>query len=244
MSKKNIREHMDKGSIVISPFEPGNLGSTSHDVRLGPYFFREQRDRGGSKIFNPFDPDHVKKYWGEPQYAISASQWMSQNQRLTNITDEDWLIVVEAGETILAHTIEFVGGRSVELEVTPLDVLTATSEMRARSTIGRVGITVCKCAGWGDVGFVNRWTMEITNHLDSAALTLPVGMRIAQIAFYEVESDVGEETYAERGGKYQSADDIEQVRAAWTPYDILPKLFLDRDVRHFHEFITDDLKAA
>ena len=36
--------------------------------------------------------------------------------------------------------------------------------MQARSSLGRSYIEVCKCAGMGDVGFCNRWTMEITNN--------------------------------------------------------------------------------
>ena len=44
------------------------------------------------------------------------------------------------GETILAHTQEFIGGREC-----------VTTMMKARSSLGRVFVAVCKCAGWGDV---------------------------------------------------------------------------------------------
>jgi hypothetical protein len=59
--------------------------------------------------------------------------------------------------------------------------------MKARSTWGRNFITVCKCAGWGDVGYVNRWTMEIANSSRNKHIPLVVGRRIAQIVFFEVE---------------------------------------------------------
>ena len=74
-----------------------------------------------------------------------------------------------------------------------------TTSMRARSSIGRSCLSVCKCAGVGDVGFISRWTMEITNH-SHAMVQLPVGLRVAQILFYEVG-----ETFREYQGKYGRA---------------------------------------
>jgi hypothetical protein len=32
-----------------------------------------------------------------------------------------------------------------------------TTMMKARSSLGRNFIEICKCAGWGDVGYINRW---------------------------------------------------------------------------------------
>jgi dCTP deaminase len=90
--------------------------------------------------------------------------------------------------------------------------------MRARSSIGRSCLSVCKCAGVGDVGYIARWTMEITNH-SHATIVLPVGMRVAQILFYEVG-----ETLKTYHGKYG------QQEQPWSPYDMLPKLYNDRDV--------------
>jgi deoxycytidine triphosphate deaminase len=80
------------------------------------------------------------------------------------------------GETILAHTNEFIGGRE-----------TVTTMMKARSSMGRNFIEVCKCAGWGDIGYVNRWTMEITNNSRFYSIPLVVGRRIAQIVFFDSE---------------------------------------------------------
>jgi len=42
-----------------------------------------------------------------------------------------------------------------------------------------------QCAGWGDVGYINRWTMEITNNSRFYAIPLVVGRRIAQIVFFD-----------------------------------------------------------
>ena len=102
----------------------------------------------------------TRKFWGEPIQSTGV-------------------IPVRPGDTILAHTIEIVGGRNG-----------FTTSMRARSSIGRSCMSVCKCAGVGDVGYIARWTMEITNH-SHATIELPVGLRVAQILFYEVgETDI------------------------------------------------------
>jgi len=116
-------------------------------------------------------------------------------------------IIIHPGETILAHTQEIIGGRK-----------NITSKMNARSSLGRLGISVCKCAGFGDVGFINKWTMEITNHLN-VRVVLYVGMRIAQISFFRVGY-----VLKEYKGKYGQKE--------WTPEDMLPKLWEDWELHN------------
>src|SRR4029077_284391 len=118
------------------------------------------------------------------------------------IDPEDKVILIEPGETILAHTEEFIGGRNC-----------ITTDMKARSSIGRNFIEVCKCAGWGDVGYTNRWTMEITNISTHYYIPLVVGRRIAQIVFFET-GEILASDYA-RGGKYQSDDSISKLKKSW-----------------------------
>jgi dCTP deaminase len=103
--------------------------------------------------------------------------------------------------------------------------------------MGRIGITVCKCAGWGDLGYINRWTMEMTNHMDELSVVLVVGMRVAQLIFYQVDPLNETETYAQEAGKYQTTDDVKEMIRKWTPDDMIPKLWLDKDIHHFHEFV-------
>ena len=106
--------------------------------------------------------------------------------------------------------------------------------MRARSSIGRIGIAVCKCAGWGDIGYVNRWTMEITN-FSNVIIPLPVGLRIAQIIFHETVRVPDIDKYAKKG-KYQTSDNIKEIIKNWKPEDMLPKLYKDKDLGHFSKF--------
>ncbi len=211
LSTAQILRHIKLGNIFISPFVRPNLKTTSYDVRLGENFFQEQPFRTSlRRIFNPFNPSDIARYWGKPQKAMLASDWTKENGPLENIRPDDRIIILGPGETVLAHTEEFIGGRNC-----------VTTEMRARSSMGRIGITVCKCAGWGDLGFCNRWTMEMSNHLKDTPVILVVGMRVAQMAFYQVDPLAG--SYVGTGGQYQATDDTEKMIAEWSPQSMLPK---------------------
>ena len=112
--------------------------------------------------------------------------------------------------------------------------------MKARSSLGRNFIEVCKvsvtcypywqqCAGWGDVGYVNRWTMEITNNSRYYSIPLVVGRRIAQIVFFNTEGIV-DNSY-ESSGKYQTSSDTSSLMASWSPREMLPKMYLDKEIK-------------
>lgn len=48
LSDVAIKRAMANGSIIIEPFKPLNLATTSYDVTLGPYFFRESSPEPGN----------------------------------------------------------------------------------------------------------------------------------------------------------------------------------------------------
>uniref|UniRef100_A0A6B2LGZ9 Uncharacterized protein n=1 Tax=Arcella intermedia TaxID=1963864 RepID=A0A6B2LGZ9_9EUKA len=217
LSDKAILRYMQQNKIIIHPFVLQNLSSTSYDVTLGPYYYRETDPEPGRGIFNPYSKSDVERIWGEPQ---EAEQLRSYSQRtgitLDNVSLDDRIIWVKPQETILAATMEFIGGRE-----------TVTTMMKARSSLGRNFIEVCKCAGWGDVGYVNRWTMEITNNSRYYSIPLIVGRRIAQIIFFDTEGIIGG-SY-ETSGKYQTSSDLGQLISKWSPSDMLPKMYKDRE---------------
>lgn len=225
LSKPQILRHYEQGNIIIHPFDEKNVNTVSVDVRLGEHYFRPRRQEVNLSVFNPFDQTVTNSYWGEPLHAVFAKDWMERHGRLENISENDRLIIVHPGETILAHTIEFIGGRNC-----------VTSAMRAKSSMGRIGISVVKCAGWGDVGYYNRWTMQITNHL-AIPTALVVGMRIAQMVFYEVDPIEHDDSYSAGKGAYQREADIKQMVREWSPSMMLPQLYRDRDIGRFHTFL-------
>ncbi len=100
----------------------------------------------------------------------------------------------------------------------------------------------------GDVGFTSRWTseksncdscsvfsslflqkVEITNNSSHYTIPLVVGRRIAQIVFVETGPTL--DTSYEQVGKYQTASDMSEVKKRWRPQDMLPKCYLDREVK-------------
>lgn len=220
LSRPHILKHIELKNIVIEPFNEKNLGNSGYDVTLGRYYWRkiEPKPEPGGDVFNPFDPDHVYNKWSNRHHT--AQPLRSHDIKLKNISPDDLVIWLKPGETILAHTEEFIGGLSC-----------VSTKMHARSTTGRNDITVCRCAGKGDVGYINRWTMEITNN-DCNKIPLVVGRRYSQIEFYEVCPLSEKDQYHQKSDtKYQPKTvDLQIIKADWSPEDMLPKMWKDREV--------------
>ncbi len=206
--------------MVISPFKQEHLATSSYDVTLGEYFFPEQTPKHFQNLYNVYDKQHIERVWGtEAKRAKPAKEILAKYKfEYDGISPNDKIILLAPGETILGHTQEFIGGKEH-----------ITTMMKARSSLGRSFIEVCKCAGWGDVGYINRWTMEITNNSTHYYIPLVVGRRIAQIIFFETGPILAGD-YA-KGGKYQSSGSLAQTKKNWKPTDMLPRLYLDRDIK-------------
>lgn len=220
LSNKEILRHFELGNIVIDPFNIKNLGTASYDLSLGEYYYREQTPELLNKTYSPWSEEDVNRVWGKPQKAVVAGKYSKERGvALQNgVFPNDLVIWIPPGETFLCHTKEFIGGRNI-----------VTTMMKARSSIGRNFIEVCKCAGWGDVGYFNRWTMEITNNSRFYTIPLVVGRRVAQMAFFEVGSVISTDYVS--AGKYQLSQDLKEIKRNWNPDNMLPKMWRDRELR-------------
>lgn len=229
LSNAKILSHYEEGNIVIDPFVRENLANSSFDVTLGSFFYRQAVYGKSSmrldrhlQLYNMYDEADVRHMWEGPYEGESVESFSSKwNVRLQNISSDDRIILIYPHETILAHTNEYIGGKN-----------NVTTMMKARSSIGRNFIEVCKCAGWGDIGYVNRWTMEITNNNNNFAIPLVVGRRIAQIIFFETDATLPDEDYiGQTDSKYSHSTNLDELKKNWNPEAMLPKMWKDREVK-------------
>lgn len=217
-SNTQIEQAVKEGHIVFHPYNEAHIAGSSVDVTLGHWYFRTESPIQGG-FYNPVDQKAVAQYFSGPFKAESHAQWAKRNGRtlFANIPPSHPIIVLRPGERILAHTHEFIGIKAP-----------GTSTMQARSTWGRNGVAVCLDAGWGDPGYINRWTMEIYNMNQHESVVLPVGERVAQMVFYET-GPVNLE-YKKLSGKYQEAvsTKLEDIVKGWKPEQMLPRGYRDK----------------
>lgn len=224
LSNSQIFTAIDGGLVVIHPLVRENVRKASIDLTLGEWYYPTQQGRRAVRgVFNPFDKGDVDRYYGvEPRRAAPWSEYPeSIDGPLVGVPEDHPIILVPARACILAHTHEFAGAMA-EL---------GTTMMKARSTWGRLNIEVCRCAGMGDPGYINRWTMEIQNNNDEA-VPLPVGERIAQLMVIPT-GRVSGGTYGREDGyrsKYQAGRTLAEVVESWTPEAMKPRAYQDERV--------------
>jgi deoxycytidine triphosphate deaminase len=216
-SNTQIKQAINYGHIVFHPYNPKHIAGSSVDVTLGHYYYRTERSQD-HPVYNPFDEGDVQRYFEGAKKAMPHKKWADENgiKLLKGIPPNHPVIPIRPGERILAHTHEFIGIKAP-----------GTSTMQARSTWGRNGVAVCLDAGWGDPGYINRWTMEIYNMNQHETVVLPVGERIAQMVFYDTGQVDSE--YKKLSGKYQTDDsmDLGTIIKNWRPEHMLPRAYKD-----------------
>lgn len=193
LSDVAIKQHLKWGSIVIEPFVPQRLNNASYDLSLGPWVARYR--------LRASDMAPIRAHENTDDLFV-----------LTDSTPEGGFLL-EPGERVLGHTREAAGGTVAFCDPQRTRAVAVNSAMHCTSTAQRIGISVCLDAGWGDVGFVYPWTLEITNHAPRP-IWLPIGAVICQITFEEVA--VPERLYGQDQGSYMNKE-------PWGPHMMLPK---------------------
>lgn len=215
---QQILKEIQEGHIIIEPFNPKNLNNCSYNVTLSNHFFREKRPSAeGLVTFNPWQEQHVARHWELGKVNVVGDF----NARQLGLEPGQEYITLAPFETILIATQEFIGGCEH-----------ITTMAKGRSSSGRSLLNVCAGTGWGDVGYVNRWTLMVTSVSRYAHIVLPIGSSIAQIIF--LETGYTQKTYA---GKYQgtgvTSDPkalVEELKRTWTPAMMLPQLYKELPV--------------
>ena len=207
LSDEAILKALKKGEILIEPFYPEMLTGTACDLRVAPEFFRV-REFPSDIIVTPHNPSEI---FEGPFMAKTITEWkdaFGMKDLGREDTGEKGILLAPL-ERVLGHTVEFIGST----------VPWITSEVRARSTTVRWGVSIALDAGLGNPGYYNSWTVEIIN-LNNFQFFLPIENEpLAQIFFKFVANPVSlKPTY------YQEVSgSLEELKKNWQPENMLPK---------------------
>lgn len=194
LSDRDILKEIDAENIICSPFEPKNVSNSSLDLRLGRWieydFFAEELENfpveididstGKLTILNPLGKERFDML-GHIECPVL----------------EETRYTLMPREFILAQTLEIVGH--------PHDRI--ISEVVDKSTLARLGISVCFSAGYIDAGNVLSITLEIKNN-GNRPVELQYGMHIAQLKFQYLSSPC----LNKYNGKYLNSTMIEEAK--------------------------------
>lgn len=214
-SNKEIIAAIALRHIVQYPYNPALIGEASVDMQLGHNFFATNRNDDDTGLYNPYDSEDIKRYFGEPFQAAPLREQGELRrklgiERLNSIDPEHPLIIMRPGERVLGHTHEFIG-------ILPPGM----ANVYATSSKGRHGITIAQDATYVNPGWVNRLVLEIKNENEDEYLPLLVGDKVAQMTYHGTGPIHG--TYADHGSyQHAAATDIQTIVSNWNPYMMLP----------------------
>ena len=190
LTGKEIQKEIKEGRIKISPFNKAHLQPNSYDLHL---------DCSEYEIFKGFDVDKHKCFFNPKEETFRPLYDKFSHNK-------NYGFFLEPNTCYLFSTIE----------TTETDHYAPMIE--GVSTNARVFLTNHQTAGFGDIGFKGKWTLEI-----KVSEKTPVwhGMRIAQIYFHKVIGEI--ELYK---GRYQNQNKVEGAK---------PELNLINPTKEKHE---------
>lgn len=223
LSDTEILKASERGDILIEPFDLGQLGGNSYDVRLGPVLrvYKTGQVVTAAMTSSWWDGEIQARRWHH-QIGQELKDWCDlwqlgpwQLNELDAAIEPELLdinippdgIVLVPGILYLASTVEYTETRQY---VPYLD---------GKSSVGRLGISVHETAGRGDagnkdaLGFCGHWTMEIDV---VQSVRVYAGMPIGQLTWHLVHGEV-ERAYASKpGASYRDGrDPLPQPSRLW-----------------------------
>lgn len=188
LSDRDIIKNLDSGHIICTPLDRANISNSSIDLRLGQYIAKQPR-----RWFRPV------------KFSTDASGRLTVlnpiKPKIYNLLNpkvrDSHKFTLKPGEFVLAQTLELVGH--------PGDSI--VSQILDKSSLARIGLSICFSAGYIDPGNVLNVTLEIKNNSPNP-IELQYGMAICQIRFQYLSSPV----INKYNGKYLNSRSVQIAR--------------------------------
>lgn len=195
LTGKEIDRQIRIGNIEIDPYSESQLNPNSYNLRLDKHLKRY--NPGKTAMFKDIDA-----VWFNTENWIFHSNKsrghiyldLHEKDETDDIfIDEDNGIILYPGILYLGSTIE----RTFTDKYVPM--------LNGRSSVGRKGLTIHVTAGFGDIGFNGKWTLEMTV---VHPLKVYYKDEICQISFFDT---IGDTSYL-YNGRYQNQEDVIESR--------------------------------
>jgi len=160
-----------KNKEIIFDGDLLNIGPNSIDVSLAPTIKTYVESEIQEFIYKK--EKHYTLIQKEQSFEWHLDAKKDNPTWIHSIPEEG--LILRPDQFYIAGTIEMAGSSSF----IPM--------YEGRSSMARLGILSHLSAGFGDVGFENRWTLEIKV---AHPVKVYPGMRIGQVAFHSVDPDV------------------------------------------------------
>ena len=177
-----IDEDVREGLISIEPYDPANLNPNSYNLSIGDTMLEY---KGNDYLHNKYNENEL-------QYMVDLKNPISN---ISEIKIPEDGFILKPGKLYLIATKETIGSDYYIPMIT------------GRSSLGRVGVSVHQEAGFGDIGYHGKWTLQVT-------VTIPTkiypNMKMAQMYMVVPSGD----TSMKYHGKYQNSTEAQCSKIA------------------------------
>lgn len=144
--------------------------------------------KSGLIVVLPFDENMIQpssidvcldnEFLTFPQGGVIDPTSSDTTRTIRHVVDWDDYFLLHPQQVVLASTVEVVGlsGR-------------IAARLEGKSSLGRLGLMTHVTAGFIDPGFQGNITLELVN-VNNRPIKLYPGMKIGQLCFFEMSSDV------------------------------------------------------
>jgi dCTP deaminase len=163
---KTIISEMQKGYIVVHPFERRMLGTNSIDLTLNPKILIYQN---AMNYIEDIECHNRFGKWDKP-FSEKVLDCKQENKTVEREIPE-YGFVLMPGQLYIASTNEYT------------ETYNAVPVLEGKSSLARLGLFVHVTAGFGDVGFKGTWTLEL---VATVPLRIYPNMKICQISYHGI----------------------------------------------------------